>query len=79
MGQLLSDESGIVPQGNDAATPRTAQAVKPCAMPRKIFITQAELSVFPDNTRRRATLNAFPYLTGVHNEQTWRGKNRRGG
>ncbi|EGT4351902.1 hypothetical protein DOX58_15115 [Cronobacter sakazakii] len=78
MGQLLSGESGIVPQGNDAATPRTARTAKPCAMPRKIATAQAELSVFPDNTRRRATLNAFPYLTGVHNEQTWRGKNRRG-
>ncbi|ABU76139.1 hypothetical protein C3D80_01190 [Cronobacter sakazakii] len=46
MGQLLSGESGIVPQGNGAATPRTVQAAKPCAMPRKIFITQGNYLFF---------------------------------
>ncbi|ALB55726.1 hypothetical protein BN136_1376 [Cronobacter universalis NCTC 9529] len=60
MGRLLSGESGIVPQGNDAATSRAAQAAKPCAIARKIATAQAELSVFPDNVRRRATLNEAP-------------------
>ncbi|ALX77812.1 hypothetical protein DOX53_05065 [Cronobacter malonaticus] len=46
MGRLLSGESGIVPQGNDATTPRTAQTAKPCAMARKIFITQGNYLFF---------------------------------
>ncbi|EKM0378276.1 hypothetical protein RA231_000842 [Cronobacter turicensis] len=60
MGRLLSGESGIVPQGNDAATSRAAQVAKPHAIAREIATAQAELSVFPDNSRRRATLNEAP-------------------